>query len=709
LASLQLDDDARIEALGPVQVRIAGRVAGRLSTLARVWIGAASGVTLTAADLRIEISGKNGTSGTLTDTPVAAAFGNDATIVATVLVPNGTLQIGQRNTVTGALVGRDVYVDIDSHLYFQSGLAVLKCAQFCNDGNPCTKDTCTGEVCSYPAAASGTSCSDGNACNGAETCDGKGVCKAGTAVTCTAQDQCHAAGTCDSSTGTCSNPAKPDGTTCNDNNLCTVSDICKAGVCSGTAYSCDDKLACTTDTCKGDGTCTHTIAANNCSISNICYAANAVNPVNTCQQCSPSTSQTAWTTKANGASCNDGNACSKNDVCTGGSCHGTAYTCDDGVACTTNVCNGDGTCSYPVAAGNCLISGTCVAANAANPANQCQQCTPATSQTAWTAKNNGSACNDGNACTTNDVCTAGACGGTVNRCDDGLACTADLCKTDGSCSHTLVAGNCLIAGACYAAGAPNPANTCQICNPAQPSAWANQADGAGCNDGNACTQSDTCLAGTCTGSNPVQCQAKDQCHDVGTCDKSTGACTAPAKPDGTTCDDGNSASQGDACTAGVCQGTIPCASVADVHTGNTHTPARFAATAACGAGGRAHWDNSARASRATVGPRFASGQPRGIGRRSPRGDTTVARFGATAPCGAGARMTRASLATGRQRGRQAPRRLRDKTGLWCRLGTSTPAACRETAACGVGATISTGRSATAHRTTAAQCQWRWLA
>jgi len=57
-----------------VQVRVAGRVTGRLSTLARVWIGAASGVTLAASDLRIEVSGKNGTSGTLTDTPIAAMF-----------------------------------------------------------------------------------------------------------------------------------------------------------------------------------------------------------------------------------------------------------------------------------------------------------------------------------------------------------------------------------------------------------------------------------------------------------------------------------------------------------------------------------------------------------------------------------------------------------------------------------------------------------
>jgi RHS repeat-associated protein len=660
LASLQLDDDARIEALASVQIRVAGRVTGRLSTLARVWIGAATGVTLTAADLRIEVSGKNGTSGTLTDTPIAAMFGTDATILGEILVPNGTLQIGQRDIVTGVLVGRDVYVDMDSKVTFQSGMAVLKCAQFCNDGNPCTKDTCTGEVCSYPSVASGTSCSDGNPCNGAEKCDGTGKCKAGTPISCTALDQCHAAGVCDPGSGVCSNPTKADGTSCNDGNACTVSDICKAGTCSGTTYSCDDGLACTTDACKGDGTCTHTLAANNCVIGGACYASGAVNPTNSCQQCTPATSTSNWTSKSNGTACSDGNACTKGDVCTGGGCAGTAYSCDDKIACTTDVCNGDGTCSHPVAAGSCLISGACYAAGAANPTNPCQQCTPTTSQTAWSAKTNGTACNDGNACTKNDVCTAGACAGTAYSCDDGLACTTDSCNGDGTCSHTTAAGNCLIGGACYSAGAPsplsqcqqctpatsqtawsakangtacndgnactsndkctagtcggtlyscddglactndvcngdgtcthstaagncliggacyagaaaNPANTCQVCNPAQATTWSTQANGTACNDGNACTQTDTCLAGTCTGSNPVQCTASDQCHDPGTCAPSTGVCSSPAKPDGTACDDGKAESQGDACTVGVCQGTLPCASVADVHVGTEHT------------------------------------------------------------------------------------------------------------------------------------------
>jgi hypothetical protein len=86
-----------------------------------------------------------------------------------------------------------------------------------------------------------------------------------------------------------------------------------------------------------------------------------------------------------------------------------------------DVCNGDGTCSHPVAAGNCLIGGARYAAGAANPSNQCQQCTPTISQTTWSAKTNGTACNDGNTCTKNDVCTAGTCAGTAHTCDDGLS------------------------------------------------------------------------------------------------------------------------------------------------------------------------------------------------------------------------------------------------------------------------------------------------
>ncbi len=57
------------------------------------------------------------------------------------------------------------------------------------------------------------------------------------ALSCPAQDQCHAAGSCDLDTGACSNPSAPDGTACDDDNASTSSDTCSSGVCSGTVSS----------------------------------------------------------------------------------------------------------------------------------------------------------------------------------------------------------------------------------------------------------------------------------------------------------------------------------------------------------------------------------------------------------------------------------------------------------------------------------------
>ncbi len=53
-------------------------------------------------------------------------------------------------------------------------------------------------------------------------------------VTCTAPDACHAAGTCDPSTGQCSAPAAaPDQTACNDGSSQTTNDVCTNGACVG--------------------------------------------------------------------------------------------------------------------------------------------------------------------------------------------------------------------------------------------------------------------------------------------------------------------------------------------------------------------------------------------------------------------------------------------------------------------------------------------
>jgi RHS repeat-associated protein len=64
-------------------------------------------------------------------------------------------------------------------------------------------------------------------------------------VTCTALDQCHIAGTCDSGTGACSNPPQVDGFACDDGDNCTASDMCQAGACAAGAPSCSGPFALT--------------------------------------------------------------------------------------------------------------------------------------------------------------------------------------------------------------------------------------------------------------------------------------------------------------------------------------------------------------------------------------------------------------------------------------------------------------------------------
>jgi hypothetical protein len=88
-----------------------------------------------------------------------------------------------------------------------------------------------------------------------------------------------------------------------------------------------------------------------------------------------------------------------------------------------------------------------------------------------------------------------------------------------------------------------------------------------CDDHNACNGVETfdptsgCVAGT-----PVVCTASDQCHDAGTCDPATGTCSTPNKPDGATCNDGNSSTSADTCQGGVCIGGSNCTSTNDPKT-----------------------------------------------------------------------------------------------------------------------------------------------
>jgi len=228
-------------------------------------------------------------------------------------------------------------------------------------------------LCQADSTKNGIACTDGNACTTGDHCSA-GAC-VGTAVTCTALDQCHAAGSCDPSTGVCSNPIQPNGTQCNDGNLCTTADACTNGSCAGTAVTCT-----ALDQCHVAGTCNP--STGTCS-----------NPVKT------GTPPPA---------CNDGNACTYNDQCDpSGACVGTQITCTSTV-CQTLACQGTSTC---LIVSNAAASVQCNDANACTSADHCDgngTCTgtpimgcTATADHGCANPNKavGTACDDLNACT----------------------------------------------------------------------------------------------------------------------------------------------------------------------------------------------------------------------------------------------------------------------------------------------------------------------
>src|SRR5207253_2908351 len=195
-------------------------------------------------------------------------------------------------------------------------------------------------------------------------------------------------------------------------------------------------------------------------------------------------------------------------------------------------------------------------------ADQCREagvCEPATGVCCSPARSDGTTCDDGNACTRNDTCQAGTCTGRepvvcsaadqcheAGVCDPGTGVCSTPAKNDGSACDDRYAGRrdekgqagtctgrepvvCSAADQCHEAGVCNPATG--VCsNPTK-------SDGATCDDRNACTRNGTCQAGTCTGREPVVCSAADQCHEAGVCNPATGACSTPAKNDGSACDD----------------------------------------------------------------------------------------------------------------------------------------------------------------------------
>ncbi len=123
----------------------------------------------------------------------------------------------------------------------------------CDDGRVCTDDTCdSGAGCQHTFNTA--PCNDADACTRDDTC-ANGVCIGGPRPDCNDGNPCTD-DSCDSAEG-CLHAFNTD--PCNDGNACTLDDRCTDGECAGgPPLDCNDGNPCTDDSCASAEGCVRT-------------------------------------------------------------------------------------------------------------------------------------------------------------------------------------------------------------------------------------------------------------------------------------------------------------------------------------------------------------------------------------------------------------------------------------------------------------------
>ncbi|HEX6836061.1 MAG TPA: hypothetical protein VF334_05780, partial [Polyangia bacterium] len=317
----------------PQSVAQSGTVAYTVTTA--LTKGAAESITLAVQDLPTGVTGAfspasppAGATSTLTlsaasNAPVTASAVTFTVIgKATSAVHSATAQVSVTacSAITSCPAG-------DNCGTIPNGCGgTVSCGGACTAPDQCHTASCVSNVCTSAAKTNGTACNDGTACTTNDVCT-NGTC-GGSAVVCTASDQCHVAGTCNPSTGVCSNPAASNGTACNDGNLCTTSDVCTNGACGGTATMCTASDQChVAGTCNpSTGTCSNPAAGDGTS----CSDGNACTMGDTCQS--------GTCTAGAAVVCPAGDECNNAATCTPATGCGSVTPKADGTACTNGVC-----------------------------------------------------------------------------------------------------------------------------------------------------------------------------------------------------------------------------------------------------------------------------------------------------------------------------------------------------------------------------------
>jgi len=165
----------------------------------------------------------------------------------------------------------------------------------CSSGDTCvTGGTCDGAGTCLGGVFNNEPCDDGLYCNGTDACDG-GACRLHSGDPCVGADgDGNCSESCDEASDTCA-ADDIDGAPCSDGLFCNgAGDTCAAGTCLGTGVAgCDDLNSCTSDACDE--------SIDGCT----------------------------YTTLADGLACDDGDACSLDDVCSSGTCTGAPPLLED--------------------------------------------------------------------------------------------------------------------------------------------------------------------------------------------------------------------------------------------------------------------------------------------------------------------------------------------------------------------------------------------
>jgi hypothetical protein len=325
-----------------------------------------------------------------------------------------------------------------------------------------TCDPLTG-LCSDASAIDGTPCDDLDRCTLSDACE-SGSCR-GVEIHCSARGACHLEGTCDPATGACSDPIAPDGTRCEEGDLCTARDECSGGTClAGEPIDCEQSQciigACdpSTGICSGtpigEGTPCDDLSV--CTVDDACASGGCIGdpiPCEASDNCLVATCDAELgctiERRGNDEPCDDGDACTENEVCTDGACGGgqqiecvepdtchlagfcdsavgcihperpDGALCSDGTFCTFNDTCADGVCiGTPVvcvAPSQCLLAGTC---------------NPVSGICSTVRRADGSDCDDGNQCTNVDECALGVCVGSDPIVFGGALCQDGVCFRD---------------------------------------------------------------------------------------------------------------------------------------------------------------------------------------------------------------------------------------------------------------------------------------